>query len=283
MNEKIGLLIDSTSLTRPDILSHPFVKVADLKVVLDGTEYEEHELPKEVMLEKLHSTRKMATSQPSPGTFLERYEQFHREGYTHVLVVVLSSAISGTYQSATIAKTMIDFPLEIEVRSPKVASFGVALGVGLLCEAIENHISFSDLLVKYESTFKDATLMFTLSNLMNLFKGGRLGIVSALLGMVLRIKPIIEMNGGKLELAKKERTNNGCFEHFMGKITAFAQTHKTVYIDVITINRADWAQKMVEAIHEAVPHAIVRVTDYLSPVFYVHLGDQGFGFAILGE
>jgi DegV family protein with EDD domain len=283
MNEKIGILIDSTSLTRPDLLSHPFVKVVDLKVILDGTEYEEHQLPKEIMLEKLHTTRKMSTSQPAPGTFLERYEEFYREGYTHVLVVVLSSAISGTYQSALLGKSMVDFPLEIEVRSPKVASFGVALGIARLCEAVENHIAFSALINQYESTYKDATLMFTLSNLMNLFKGGRLGIVSALLGMVLRIKPIIEMNGGKLELAKKERTNHGCFEHFMAKIQAFAQNHQTVYIDVITINREEWAKKMVDAIHETVPRAIVRVTDYLSPVFYVHLGDQGFGFAILGE
>jgi len=281
--EKIGILIDSTTLTRPDIANRSFVKVADLKVILDGEEFEEQQLSKEVMLEKLHTVKKMATSQPAPGKFLEKMEEFHQEGYTHVLVITLSREISGTYQAAMIARSMVEFPMEIVVRSPQVASFGVALGTAILCDMVEQGAAFSDIVLRYESLFRDATLMFTLTNLMNLFRGGRLGIVSALLGTILHIKPIIEMRGGKLELAKRERTNNGCLEHFIAKIKAFAETHKTIWVDVIQINRPEWGEKLVEAVKGLIPQAILRVTDYLSPVFYSHLGDQGFGFAILGE
>ncbi|NBJ15060.1 MAG: DegV family protein [Dehalobacter sp. 4CP] len=281
--EKIGILIDSTTLTRPDIAIRPFVKTADLKVILDGEEFEEHELSKEAMLEKLHSAKKMSTSQPAPGKFLEKMEEFHREEYTHILVITLSKEISGTYQAAMIARSMIDFPMEIVVRAPQVASFGVALGVGILCEMVERGASFADLVLRYESLFRDATLMFTLADLMNLFRGGRLGIVSALLGTILRIKPVIEMKEGKLELVKRERTNAGCLEQFTSKIKAFGETHKNVWVDVIQINRPEWGEKLVAAVKNLIPQAIIRITDYLTPVFYTHLGDEGFGFAILGE
>lgn len=281
--EKIGILLDSTTLTRPDIANRPFVKVADLKVILDGEEFEEHELPKEIMIGKLHTVKKMSTSQPAPGKFLEKMEEFHQEGYTHVLVITLSREISGTYQAAMIARSMIEFPMEIVVRAPQVASFGVALGTAILCDMVERGTTFADIVLNYESLFRDATLMFTLVDLMNLFRGGRLGIVTALLGTILHIKPIIEMREGKLELVKRERTNAGCLDYFIQKIKVFAETHKKIWIDVIQINRPEWGDKLVAAVKNLVPHAVVRITDYLSPVFYTHLGDQGFGFAILGE
>jgi len=281
--EKIGLLIDSCSLTRPDLALFPFVKVADLNVTIDGVDYQEHELPTPVIIGKLHTAKKMTTSQPSPGLFLEKYQEFHQEGYTHVLVVVLSPEISGTAQSATIAKGEVDFPLEIVIRSPQVASFGVALGLGLLCQMIVEKQPFSAVVSRSDLLYKNATLMFTLSNLMNLFKGGRLGIVSAFLGTILHIKPIIKMIDGKLNLVKKERTSLACYEYFMEVIKEYAEKFKTVYVDVIHLNRQEWGDKMMKDIHELYPNIVLRMTEYVSPVFFVHLGDQGFGFAIIGE
>lgn len=281
--EKIGILIDSTTLTRTDILSYPFVKVASLNVTIDGVDQTEVSISTEKIVEKIHTAKKMTTSQPAPGTILTKYEEFYKEGYTHVLVVTLSVPLSGTYQSAVMAKSLVDFALSIEVKAPQVASYGVALGVIELCKAVQKGIKFSDLLVRYELLYKDASVMFTLSDLMHLFRGGRLGIVSALIGSVLRIKPIVEMINGKLELTKKERTNQACFEFFMAKLDRYEKQYKHVMVDIIQLNRLEWGDKLESAIRERYPETAIHRTDYVSPVFFIHLGDQGFGLSIIGE
>lgn len=281
--QKIGLLLDSTAITRPDILTRPFVKVASLGITVDGVDSRETDVTEAQMLEHLRTAKKMTTSQPSPGDFLRVYEEFHREGYTHVLVVTLSDKISGTAQSAILAKGMLDVPLEVEIRPTVVASFGVALGAIPLIREIETGSSFSDVVRRCDSVFADARVMFTLADLMNLFRSGRLNRVSALLGTVLRIKPVIEMIEGKLQLTRRERTNHACYEYFLEAVRAYRKLHERVTVDVIHLNRAEWAERLAASIRAEMPDVEIHLTNTLSPVFYIHLGDQGFGIAMVGE
>jgi len=148
---------------------------------------------------------------------------------------------------------------------------------------IEAKKSFVKILNRYEALYKDAAVMFTLADLMHLFRGGRLNIVSALLGSILRIKPIVEMINGKLVLVKKERTNLACMNFFMEKLRRYEETYEHVYVDVIHLNKQEWADKLIEEIKTKYPKTKIHMTDYVSPVFFVHLGDQGFGIAIMGE
>lgn len=278
---KIGLLLDSTTLTREEILKKPYVKAAPLSVTLDGRDYTEFEISLAEMSEKLHTSKKMTTSQPAPGEFFDRYKAFYEEGYEQVLVITLSEKISGTYQSALIAKSMVDFPLEISVHASRVASFGVALGIPIIMNMIEKEAAFDDIIAMTQKIYENAAVMFTLQDLMHLFRGGRLNKVSALLGTVLRIKPIIEMIDGKLELTRKERTNNACFEYFMNTVQAYAEKYEVVYVDFIEMNRPEWVEKMVAETKARFPKVIISTTHAVSPVFSVHLGDQGFGLAVV--
>ena len=280
--EKIGLLIDSTTLTRKEILQYDFIKTAYLKVIIDQKEYLESELSKEDMEKFVSGTHKMLTSQPSPQNFIDLYNKFKDEGYTHVLVVVLSEKISGTYQSALIAKTMVeDIGIEISIHSPKTASFGVANGMQLIAEKVKTGTKFKDLLDFYYIIFQEPLVTFTLSDLMHLFKGGRLSKVQALIGTVLRIKPIIEMLEGKLELVKKTRTNNACYDFFVEKINYYGNKYENVYIDIIDLNAEEWSQKIEDYVKANYPKAVIHRTNYVSPVFYVHLGNKGFGIAVV--
>jgi DegV family protein with EDD domain len=281
--EKIGLLIDSTTLTRPGLEKKPYIKVAPLNVTIDGVDHTEFELSTEAMIANLHSGKKMTTSQPAPGVFLELFEAFHKEGFTHVFVITLSERVSGTHQSAVIAKGMLEVPLEVKVYAPKVASYGVANGIPTLCKDIERGVSFDSLVKHAYSLYDNAAVMFTLGDLMHLFRGGRLNKVQALLGSVLRIKPIIEMVEGKLELTKKERTNQACYEYFMEKVRFLVAGKKHIALDVIELNRKEWGDKLEEDLRKEFPNAAIYRTDYVSPVFFVHLGDAGFGVAVVAE
>lgn len=279
--EKIGLLIDSTTHTREELRKYNFIKTAYLKVIIDQKEYLESQLTKEDMEKFLSGSHKMLTSQPAPMDFVNLLNEFKKEGYTHVLVVVLSEKISGTYQSALIAKTMIeDNNLEISIHSPQAASFGVANGIKLIAEKIKTGNSFKDVLDFYYSVFQEPLVTFTLGDLMHLFKGGRLNRVQALLGKVLRIKPIIEMLDGKLELVKKTRTNTACMDYFIEKINYYTAKYENVYLDIIDLNNDEWSQKIEDYVKENYPKVAIYRTNFVSPVFYVHLGNKGFGIAI---
>jgi DegV family protein with EDD domain len=281
--EKIGLLIDSTTLTRKELNDFNFIKTAYLKVIIDNKEYLESELSSEEMEKYVSGSHKMLTSQPAPQSFVDLYQEFDKEGYTHVMVVCLSEKISGTYQSALIAKTMLeDSNLEISIHSPKTASFGLANGISLIAKRIVDGASFKEVIDFYYEVFKEPLVTFTLGDLMHLFKGGRLSRVQALLGTVLRIKPIIEMIDGKLELVKKTRTNNACLDFFIEKIDYYANKYNNVAIDIIHLNNEEWAGKIDQYVKDNYPKMQINHTNYVSPVFYVHLGNKGFGIAIVG-
>lgn len=281
--EKIGLVIDSTTLTRKDLEGYKFIKVAQLKVQVNDDSFLESDLSKEEIQGYIESGKKLLTSQPAPTDFLDLYREFYDAGYTGVIVITLSHKLSGTYQSALLAKSMIDFKLEVNVHSPETASFGVALGVKKIAEMIEDGKSFSDIEKRYYTLFKEPAVAFTLGDLMNLFHGGRLNRVQAFIGKILRIKPVIEMVEGKLELVKKERTNNACLKNFLEKIDYYVNNYQNVYLDIIDINMPEWAQKLLDAVNEKYKNIEVHMTDYLSPVFYSHLGNKGFGIAVLAE
>lgn len=281
--EKIGILIDSTTLTREDLTTYDFVKVAQLKVELGNEHFDESDLSREVMEEKVKGGNHLKTSQPSPQDFLDKFDEFHKEGYTHVIGVFLTKGISGTYQSSLIAKSMIEYPLVVECFSPAAASYGVGLGVKLLAEQVAKGTTFKKVVERYNVLYENPLVTFTLGDLMNLFRGGRLSRVSALLGQILRIKPIIKMIDGKLELVKKERTNKACLKYFMNYVEEYTSKFKKVYLDIIHINMPEWGEKVKVAVQESYPNVEIHMTDYLSPVFYSHLGNKGFGIAIVAE
>lgn len=281
--EKIGLLIDSTTHTRKELNNFNFIKTAYLKVIIDNKEYLESDLTQDEMENYVSGNHKMLTSQPSPQNFIDLFKEYEDEGYTNVLVVLLSEKISGTYQSALVAKTMMeDTKMEISIHSPKTASFGVANGISLIAEKIKGGANFKEISDFYYEVFKEPLVTFTLGDLMHLFKGGRLSRVQALLGTVLRIKPIIEMIDGKLDLVKKTRTNNACLEFFIEKIEYYAKKYDNVSADIIHLNNPEWAERINDYIKENHPKIKIHNTSYVSPVFYVHLGNKGFGIAIVG-
>ena len=74
--EKIGMLIDSTTLTRNDLLDYEFIKVAQLQVQIDDKTYKENELSQKQMEAYIEEGKKLLTSQPAPTDFLELYKTY---------------------------------------------------------------------------------------------------------------------------------------------------------------------------------------------------------------
>ena len=142
------------------------------------------------------------TSQPTPDAFAQEYEKAISAGET-VIVLTISSKLSGTYQSANIAA--MDFPGQIYV----VDTLSAAIGVGILAELAydlaQQGMAAEAIVAKLEEEKHKLVLFAALDTLEYLVRGGRLSKVAGLAGGLLNIKPVITLKDGEIVVVGKAR------------------------------------------------------------------------------
>jgi len=144
--------------------------------------------------EKLIAYGKLSTSsQPSPADFHEVYKRLTDEGHS-VVSIQLSGSLSGTYQSATIAQSMLDDGADVTVIDSKSASYGYGKIVVRAAEMAQAGASKEDILAEVDRLRRELRLYFLVDTLEYLQKGGRIGKASAVLGSLLNIKPILSID-----------------------------------------------------------------------------------------
>lgn len=133
------------------------------------------------------------TSQPTPGTYLELFNELLAQG-KEVLCLTLSSGLSGTYSSAITAKGMLDEPEKVEVVDTLAASVGEGLLVLEAVRMVNEGLSLQDIVPRLGDKISRLRSIFTINTLENLVKGGRLSTLQGGLGTLLDIKPILHLD-----------------------------------------------------------------------------------------
>jgi DegV family protein with EDD domain len=165
------------------------------------------------------------TAAPAPGQFETVYRRLSDEGAAGVVVVSLSGALSATMQSAELAARSIvsDDSIDFDVRV--VDSRTVTLGLGtiaLACARAGRDGRSIDEIEALAIDLAQRTRVFgALDTLENLKKGGRVGNAKAMLATALSIKPIIEVAGGVVEEAGKQRTRSKALKYLVDKVKSF--------------------------------------------------------------
>ena len=142
-----------------------------------------------------------STSQINPSTFEETFHKYVSQGYS-LIYIAFSSALSGTHNSACIARDTIleeNPEADISVIDSKCASLGLGLLVYNACERLKSGVSKEELVNWVENNKLKLNHWFTVDDLHHLKRGGRVSSTSAILGTLLDIKPILIVNKeGKL-------------------------------------------------------------------------------------
>ena len=141
------------------------------------------------------------TSQPSAGAFLERYREL-RERYQRVYSVHLSRELSGTCASAEVAQSQID---GVKVVDSQLATGGIALLVDRLVERLDRGTVEEEFDAYISKFVAEKTFYFLPTTLDQLWKGGRIGRASHLVGTLLNIKPVLSIDGGVIDVYRKVR------------------------------------------------------------------------------
>ena len=165
------------------------------------------------------SSESPATAAPSAGDFQEAFERLAADGCTGIVSIHISSKLSATAQSAAVAaKEITQVPVEV------IDTLGVSAGQGLLVlHAAERAAQGADaktVAAEIEALRPRVRLFGTIDTLEYLRRGGRIGGAQALLGTMLKFKPIIGVEDGVVEPVGRVRTRAKALEHIVELVRA---------------------------------------------------------------
>lgn len=192
---KIKILCDSMTDLPEIICDNENIEVIPVTIIHEGKEYKAGvDLTTEEYYKLLRNTKNIpSTSQITYVRYKEVFDKYVNEGYT-VLCLCGSSAGSGTYQSATLAKNDVDG----EVYLFDTYSFSIGGGM-LVLEAlrmVEQGLDVEEIIAKLEEYKAGVHVLFSVSSLEHLYKGGRISGAKAAIGGILNINPILAIEDG---------------------------------------------------------------------------------------
>ncbi len=201
----VKIIVDSASDIKVSFAEQQNIGFAPLRTILAGTEYRDGiDIVPDEFFQKLEANKEVArTSQVNVSEFAAMFEEAVRAG-DDVVVITISSGLSGTYQSAVVAAA--DYPGRVYVIDSLSAT---AVEQVLIERAImlrDAGKSAAQIFEELDEMRKKARLFVRLETLEYLKRGGRISKTSAAVGGLLNIKPILTLNGeGKLETVGKAR------------------------------------------------------------------------------
>jgi len=205
------ILTDSAADLPQDILDAYEIDVASLHVYCDNQEYLDGKTIQPLqMMQEMRQGKVFKTSQVDPASFLEYFEQYAKQGDS-CIYIGFSSGLSATYQSALLAKAEIQklYPdFKLHTVDTKCASLGQGLVVYKAAQLLKAGKSFSEIVETAEFYAQHMEHIFTVDNLEYLYRGGRISRTSALVGSILSIKPVLQVEDGKLAPLEKVRGKN---------------------------------------------------------------------------
>lgn len=274
---KIAWITDSTTILPDSISQHEDLTVVPLLVMKDGESFTDGvDVQAETVYEWIGAKHKVTTSQPSIGTFTERYERL-KEQYDVGFAIHLSSELSGTYnasvQGAEIAGfrlIAIDSRCGIYPAGQLLAEAMQLAADGMSVEEIEQYI--------LERRF-DHHIEFTVANLDQLQAGGRISSTKAFVGNLLQLRPLFHFEEGKIVPYQTVRTfkkaHAKIYDHLVemlesGTVTDVSLFHATAYDLAL-----EWKTNLEKRFD-----VTVRI-DNLTPVLGSHTGNPAIGMSFL--
>lgn len=207
----IRIITDSTADLKPQRAKEIGVEVLPLSVNFGENSYQDGvELTPEQFYEKLAAAEALpTTSQINPDRFVEVFEG-HLAAGDQVLGIFLSSDLSGTFQSAVIAKDMVDSD-QLQVIDSRTVTFALGLLVEEACCLRDSGLELAELARRVTELTARIRILAVVDTLKYLKMGGRISAATAVVGGLLGISPIIAVENGKVESAGKARGRKAAF------------------------------------------------------------------------
>ena len=274
-SKNTAIVLDSTADFPEAPERFPNWRVVPLYVLFGDKSYRDYvDLSPHEFYERLRTAEVLpTTSQPTPGDFLKTYEEL--EDYDRVYSLHLSSALSGTYQSAVTAAAELGDKVRVidsESASAAIAILGLALQHRLDRGTTDDEVGA--LIARYR---EEAGLLFTVDTLEFLRRGGRIGRASAWAGQLLHVKPILTIEREVIPL-KRVRGNQKAMQEFVAEFTSKTTDSATLKVGIAHADARERAKQLEKMVHGERPQAEIEIVTTLGAVVGTHAGPGTVGF-----
>ncbi|MBO8171086.1 MAG: DegV family protein [Bacillaceae bacterium] len=273
---KVCIVTDSTADIPPHILEKLDVTIVPLKVhmgedtYLDGQTITTSEfykrLPQEAQLP--------STSQPSPMDFVDAYKKLAEQHGPDVQIISvhLSAAMSGTYQSANLASSMLE-DMDITVMDSKKASYALGHIIVKLDQAVKQGKSRDECVELVEKMIVSQQVYFIVDTLEYLQKGGRIGKASALLGTLLNVKPILSLDlDGEIYAFDKVRGSKRAVRRILELCEHYVKENGSVELAILHSDNHEKAEQFRQQLQALIGEDEEIIVSELGPVIGAHIG-----------
>lgn len=280
--QKIAIMVDSACDLPQEYLDRYHFYLAPLRICFSDGEFRDVlEINSDELFRRM-KTELPKTSLPDMGEIMATIEQIKAEGYTHLLVVTLSSNLSGTWNMMTMLSKSVE-GLTMYALDSKNISIGSGFHAIMAAEYIRQGMDWDTLIAKLEAEVHKSHVYFTLDTLEYLQKGGRIGLVTATLGSVFNIKPVIYCNlDGIYETIAKTRGRKASIEKLLDTAVEYGKNSNRYNIALVGTGDSGYeaALTIKEELLERLPHVKEFIVTKLGCTCCVHTGEGMVGIAV---
>lgn len=274
--ENTAVVLDSTADLPDAAARHANWRVVPLYVRFGEETFRDHlEISAEEFYRRLRtSSQPPRTSQPTPADFQAVYEEL--AGYEHILCVLLSAKLSGTYESARLAAESAGDERVVLVDSG-VTSGGTVILADALQRRLERGTTEDELLQVVERFRRERGLLFTVETLEYLVRGGRVGKASGLAGQLLSVKPILYFDDGEVAPLKRVRGRGKALAELERIFVEATEDAPGLHVGIGHADAQADADELVRRVQGARPACSLDIVTELGPVIGAHGGPGTLG------
>ena len=280
---KVAIITDSNSGITQEEGKQLGIRIVPMPFMINGEEYlEDITLTQQEFYAKLGEGSDISTSQPSPESIMALWDEVLEE-YDEIVHIPMSSGLSGSCQTAMMLAEDYDGKVEvvnnqrISVTQRQSALDAKELAAKGMCAA--------KIKEKLEAVKFDSSIYITLDTLKYLKKGGRITPAAAALGTLLRLKPVLTVQGEKLDAFAKARTMKQAKSIMVAAITKDLEerfgdrTGKNVHLEVAHTDNQEEADEFAKELRELFPATGEIVIAPLSLSVSCHIGPGSLAVA----
>jgi DegV family protein with EDD domain len=284
MPSNVALLTDSTCDIPQHLIERYDITVLPAYVIWGEEQFRDRvDLTPQAFYERLPSAETYpSSSHPAPGEFLEAYQVAEARGAKAIVVLTVSSAMSGTYDAACQAATQFELPVHVvDSRGP---SMSLGWQVLAAARARANGAGAKAMTAAARAARSRMAQLVYMESIDYLHKGGRIGNAARLLGTLLKVKPVvyIDHETGLVNVETAARTRTRGIEALYRGFFKRLETDKPLHIAVLHGNAPEEAEVLAERIRQeyAPKELLINVT---GPVLGINTGPDALALAGYAE
>lgn len=279
---KVSIVTDSSAHLPQEYIDQYGIHVVPLNVIWNGKTYRDGvDITADEFYERLAASNELpTTSQTNVFTYEQLFKELIGKGDS-VLVLPISAGLSACLKSALDAKESYpDAP--IEIMDTRLVAMALSFQVLTAARAAEAGANLMECKTAAEAAYKNIGVYFTVETLKYLYKGGRIGSAKHLFGTALKIRPVLEIRDGKIELVESVVTTRKAVQRMIELVERDINGRSKVHISVFHAGAPQAAAELLEEVNRRI-NPVESILSKVSPVIGTHTGPGTLSIAYMVE